>query len=831
MKTLIGRAGELALLARKLESERLVTLVGPAGIGKTSLARAAIAGQNEALFVDLTRVDSGARVVQALCAALGLVAEGGGAAQTSRVADALRLRHAPLVVLDNIEGVGRDAISAIAVWLAEAPSARFLLTSRSALGAAGEVAVEVGPLAVPERGSRETTAAVELFIRAAQRVRPDYEGDLPVVAEIVRRLEGNPFAVTLAASRMGLLSTRALLETLPQATGDSLAAAIEWSWELLSSAERAVLARSAVLDGSFGLDTATAVFGEDVSEVIDSLRAKSLLRVETSRLPPGEPRFSAHLGVREFALARLDDADRLDAEQRLAAHFARRFGDVIGPSAHKPTQIDLLARVQEWSHLVSASKYAMRASASAQEREWAARLLLAEEPLTAALGSRDDYVERLTRLIEGSSEAELDSRIATRLCIARARIGIYTGQFDESLSDARRALEQARALADEGEQVLALDAVGTAAFYAGKLGAAQDAFQDAHELARRIDHAILGDTLHGLTWVHLERGELDAAERTLAQTAELTRRHGPTALTMLLLEARGWLALERGQGIEAMDHMEHARRVAESIENRRGAAYLLGCRALFALQVGDTAGVADALEQAAAELRRQGAQRSVALFRLGHGVLLLRDGRLQEARALLDRAARPPVSGDVDRAGDALEGLIELELAGRERGAVSVELSRRAEERRDRAAGDTSVVVRWAARLLTAALSRARAEAGEPDPAALVVHPRAEWFVPPHDSRAVAIGRRAALRRILAACLESRGHDATLSVTELAEAGWPGERMLAAAATNRVHVAIATLRRLGLRDALVHRDGGYGLDPALTVVVSEAPPARVRGTR
>lgn len=828
MRTLIGRDRELAALVRELERSRLVTVLGPAGIGKTSLARALLARHADGHFVDLTHAASGAEAAATLAAALGMAAGADEPELSQRVAETLQHHDGALVVLDNCDGVAPSLSQHLERWLATAPTAHFLLTSRSALNTPHEVSFELGPLPVPPRDSEALTSAVELFLHEARRVRPDFDGELDAVREIVRRMEGNPYAVALAASRLGVLSARAVLETLPSTLSGSLADAVEWSWKLLSGAEKDVLARCAVLDGNFGLDAANAIAGVDATQIVDALRAKSLLRVETA--PTGEPRFAMHLGVRELSLSKLSETDRRDALWRLSRHFARKFGDVLRPEAHKPTEREVRARLLDATHLATGAAFMLAEPPTRESVELAARLLLAMEPMTAARGGHGELTQQMTDLLTiPRVDQLLEPPLVTRLLIARARIGIFASRFDDSERDATAALERARLYGDLGEQALAHDALGTAAFYAGRLDVAHASFAEAHTLAERARHPIEGDALHGLTWVHLERAELDAAEVTLTQTADFLRTREVTSLHMLQLEARGWLALERGHGAEALDHMDHARRVAETLEHRRGGAYLAGCRALFALEVreGDGAALSE-LERAGSELRRQGAIRAVALFRLGEGVVHLRAGRLAEARARLDRTARHPSSPDVDRVGDALEGLLQIELASREQGEASAELLAEAEAKQGRAARDSSVVVRWAARLLHAALRKARAAAGEPAPDALVVHTGGEWFVLPRAAKKVALSRRAALRRLLSAFIEARHRGSILTVAALAEAGWPGERMLTAAATNRVHVAIATLRRLGLRDALIHRDGGYGLDPSLPLVIADEAPRRVQ---
>jgi predicted ATPase/DNA-binding CsgD family transcriptional regulator len=290
--TFVGRTAELEELSQALSSNRLVTLVGPGGVGKTRLAVVA-ASENAGLFagggafVDLVPV-SPDFVLHAVAAALGVV---------ERPQDPLeevvheRLRAGRiLLVLDNSEHVLGAAADLVRSVLASCPDVVVLATSRERLGIAGERVVPISPLPLtaPTDGDDESEAA-RLFTDRAGRT----DADPDVVAEICRRVDGMPLAIELAAARSGSLGLDGLLAGLDDhlrmlsgssPTGDrhgSLRTVIEWSYQLLDEAERTAFRRLGCFVGAFDLAAAATIAGHgDVagtSDLIGRLADKSLL--------------------------------------------------------------------------------------------------------------------------------------------------------------------------------------------------------------------------------------------------------------------------------------------------------------------------------------------------------------------------------------------------------------------------------------------------------------------------------------------------------------------------------------------------------------------------
>ncbi|WP_318152859.1 ATP-binding protein [Microbacterium helvum] len=320
---LIGRQDELALIDEQLRAERLVTLIGPGGAGKTTLAFETARRRPGAVVVELAPAAPG-EVWAAVAGAVGRSIRVGELVSTSardRVLEALTGRTA-LIVLDNCEHVSAEAAAVALDLLRGAPGTRILATSREPLGLAGEAFVDLGPL--PDDDARELFSR---RVRAARGTSPSLE-DTDAVARIVTRLDGLPLALELAAAKArtltigeidsGLDDRFALLATGPraiEARHQTLRALIDWSWETLTEAERASLLAAAVFpDGIGARDVAVVARAFDVDAAsFDALVDKSLLHRSERRLRMLET-------VREYGIDRLRREGREAEFRGIQAH-------------------------------------------------------------------------------------------------------------------------------------------------------------------------------------------------------------------------------------------------------------------------------------------------------------------------------------------------------------------------------------------------------------------------------------------------------------------------------------------------------------------------------
>jgi predicted ATPase/DNA-binding SARP family transcriptional activator len=333
LSSFVGRTAELEELSEAVRSSRLVTLIGPGGVGKTRLAVEAAATLRQehrdgawlVEFASLTEPDG---VAPAVAGALGAAAAGliGPPSPDSTVELIVRYLagRSLVVVFDNCEHV-IDQTAALAETLAgTVPGLRLIATSREPLGVPGEVLVSVGPLAVP--------AAVELFVDRARAVRPGFTADghtRPVINDICRRLDGLPLAVELAAARLRSLTLATLAERLDDRfrlltvgartalpRQQTLRAVVDWSYDLLFEDERRLFARLSVFAGGCDLDAAEAVCADDqvpageILDVLSRLVDKSLVaRPDAGR----DARFIQLQTLWQYGRDRLDESGEAGA--------------------------------------------------------------------------------------------------------------------------------------------------------------------------------------------------------------------------------------------------------------------------------------------------------------------------------------------------------------------------------------------------------------------------------------------------------------------------------------------------------------------------------------
>ncbi|MEQ1506761.1 MAG: winged helix-turn-helix domain-containing protein [Myxococcota bacterium] len=327
---LVGRDELVAQVLAALGADRWVLLLGPAGVGKSSLARRAAASVAGAVvWVDLatasTPSEAAARVARALDVDVG------GADPVARVAQALSDRGAPFVVLDNLEGLA-DGAAMIEPWLAAGPVVRLLGTSRRRVGAAAEVVIEVGPL--------DREPAIDLFVRRARAVSSTNRAigeHRDAIGALVERLERMPLAIELAAARTAVLGVDDLVERLridllSRPTGGdprhrSLRTAILASLGMLGPARLGALHDLALFRSGFDLEDAVGVLGDDAVDLLQSLRDDSLVHAD----PQGRTlRFDVWQAVRELLDEVAPDPGRLTRHCRQLAQLGRDGFDALG---------------------------------------------------------------------------------------------------------------------------------------------------------------------------------------------------------------------------------------------------------------------------------------------------------------------------------------------------------------------------------------------------------------------------------------------------------------------------------------------------------------------
>ncbi len=525
---LVGREQELAQTRALLldDETRLLTFVGPGGIGKTrlSLGLAAEASDQFAqgvFFVPLAHVTDPALVPNAIAGVLS-VRDAPGTELADTIGGYLRQKHL-LLVLDNFEHL-LDAAELVGRLLEGAPGLRVLATSQAALRVYGEREYPVPALGLPN-GARDPAAlerseAVRLFVQRARDVRPDLDTsrELGQIAEICKRLDGLPLAIELAAARMRTLAPGEILARLERrlslltggardlpARQRTLRDALGWSHDLLDERERTVFRRLAVFNGGATLDAIEAVvaFGSleraSVVETVDSLASKSLVRADAGRV-------SMLAVIREFAGERLEDAgEAKDAARRHAEHFV-----AVARRSDEELRLGDELREEAWA------------------LTWAAYF---------AAEARDaPTADRLGRAAIARAREAADPR---SLCFALA-MGVY-------------------ALSPYGDDPSAADLVAEAK-------AAAEASGDRWWLA--FTSIIDGEILRGA-------GDDDAALREDARALEISREIGSRALLSTALVNPSHIHLRRGRATMARAMLAESERLFAQLGDAWGRAYCL----------------------------------------------------------------------------------------------------------------------------------------------------------------------------------------------------------------------------------------------------------------
>jgi predicted ATPase/class 3 adenylate cyclase len=355
VSSFIGREEDISRVLSALEDARVVTLTGVGGVGKTRLALQSAAEvlpdfPDGAWFVELATAENPEALVQVAATALRISAHATTPLDT-RIRDSLRGKQL-LLVLDNCEHLLDSATRLADGILRECPHVRILATSRESLDLDGERVVRVRSLPLPDPSTNgelaEATDAVQLFMERADSAEPDFRlgaGDLHVVAEICRRLDGIPLAIELAAARVVSMSPSEIAELLDERfrllTGgrrtaverhQTLRATVDWSYSLLQPTERAVFDRLGVFPASFDAAAARAVTqGDgvedwDVRDALTSLVNKSM--INTASGPANTTRYQLLETMRQYSRERLDQNGDADGRRRAhAVHYTQRADD------------------------------------------------------------------------------------------------------------------------------------------------------------------------------------------------------------------------------------------------------------------------------------------------------------------------------------------------------------------------------------------------------------------------------------------------------------------------------------------------------------------------
>jgi len=633
LTSFVGRDADVAGVLELVDDYRLTTLVGPGGFGKTRLAvevaRALLDEMPDgAWLVELASVANGTDVPAAVLAAMDLREPSLAAREKAedpldRLVAALRSRSV-LLVFDNCEHVIAAAAGLADRLLGECPRLRVLATSREPLGITGEAVWPVEPLGLPpedvDRRDVFGYDAVQLLLDRARMVRPGFtvtDDNVAAVALICRVLDGMPLAIELAAARIRTMTVAQLAERLDDRfrllTGgnrtalprhQTLRAAIDWSWDLLSDAERILLRRLAVFTGSATLEAAQRVCADvavPTDQILDLLAAlvdKSLLVVSGDDLP----RYRMLETIRAYGLDRLDEAGEREDLRRAHARYFVELTETAEPHLRRDEQL-------VWLRLLKADhdnlNAALRGSIAAGDAQTAVRLVAAAGWYWWLGGHKAEAMKLATEALAVPGAADDEARAT-----AYAMVGWFASAGLGGLEQAEPWIRTAQ------ELTKGIDHPGPLLRYVVEMGALMQSENASGLSAQDVMRVLIADED---PWVRavarltrnrmLRAGEQEAdIQQALVEFHSIGERWGISYALATLAD----LAARRGDLVVALDYGERAADVLNELGAVEDLVFLKAMEAQLRWLSGDETGSAAAMAQAEEEAGRVGWPDAVA---------------------------------------------------------------------------------------------------------------------------------------------------------------------------------------------------------------------------
>jgi predicted ATPase/DNA-binding SARP family transcriptional activator len=641
LTSFVGREKEIQGIHRLIPLSRLVTITGSGGVGKTRLA-IQVAGDLGSRFKDGTiwielaslprkfqpltpnpNAESGFPqpsptpehlgeanpVIRAVAQALQ-IPELPGKSLLEGVLEHLQSQQI-LLVLDNCEHLIEACATLVEQLLANCPALTILATSQEALGVRGEKAWLLPPLSLPVDGSLPSTPeeyfrfeAVSLFVQRAAQVLPSYSPTLEeasTIAQICLRLDGIPLAIELAAARLNLLSAQEILARLDRRFSlltsghrtaiprhQTLLAAIEWSYDLLSPAERVLFQRLSVFSGSFSLEAAEAICTgpeiteDDVITVLGRLVAKSFLTVESA--PPGSDlptRYRLPDTIARFGMRKLTEAGEIRRMREQHVAYYVRLVEMAEPEL-------LLHNQVRWFKLLQTEQDNLRAgidwSVENDQAENGLRLVSALLWYWFSYGSTREGRDLFLRTLACPSANQFPERQARAL----NSVGFLMYLLGD-LNMARRSLEEAltiyRAAGAEAGMAWSMQFLGLVLANEKEYDQADTIFQEGLALTRKLDGQQANNLIHLLGDIYVQKGETGRAKTIYQESINVLRAKGSQSFLAYPLRRLGYLALRENELLMAKDYFLESLEINQGIGDKRAVAACLVSLAALALKL------------------------------------------------------------------------------------------------------------------------------------------------------------------------------------------------------------------------------------------------------
>ena len=602
---LIGRGRDLAELQRLVRDPqcRMLTLVGPGGIGKTRLAIEAASQVHDAFadgayFVPLAPVDSSRFIVPEVAHSIGFAFLGSGSADAKTQVLSYLEGKRMLLLLDNVEQLlDGPGIELFAELLARAPYVKLLVTSRESLKLQHEWVFEVRGLPVPEDIYGEGIAqgtSVELFLQRARRAHIGFDAttdDYPAIVRVCELVDGMPLAVELAAAWVRTLACAEIadeiersLDFLSVSARDipprhrSMRAVFDHSWKLLSDDERRSLARLSVFRGGFGREAAEEVGGASLT-MLAALVAKSLVR------RPESGRYDLHELIRQYAALYLeaDPAANAAARQQHYA-FYLVLAEGAGPQLKGSGQLETLRRLEQEHDNFRA---ALAWSLAGGQNDSALRLAGALRLFWGMRGYFDEGHTWLTKALQQSPEKSSGASARARALESLAMLDNAAGKHADALPLAEESEALFRELGDKQGLADALMIVGQVLRWQGEAALSRARLEEALALYREAgDPWNVARCLLRLGASLADYGGDDAGRLMLEEASAILDKLGDKFISGGVLVTRGVIAFALGNYASARSRFDRSLAIAR--------------------EIGDPWGMADALTNIGCVLRVQG---------------------------------------------------------------------------------------------------------------------------------------------------------------------------------------------------------------------------------
>ncbi|MEZ4641804.1 MAG: tetratricopeptide repeat protein [Chloroflexota bacterium] len=681
----IGRHRELAAIQQQLDDPacRLLTLVGPGGIGKSRLALHA--AQERVVdylhgihFVSLASLETAVAFIPMLAAALNIPLDGKQAPEEQLLA-ALRPREM-LLILDNGETLLTAATLSAADFLPrllqQAPQLKILATSQERFNFPGEYIIDVDGLPLPTRGA--DSAAIALFCTRATLAQPDFiltPANGPAITTICRLIDGSPLGIELAAASMRTYTPAEIaaeiaadLDFLDSQQPDapsrhlSLRAVFNYTWRHLLPEEQETLKRLSVFRGSFALETAVSVTQTSPHRLL-SLVDKSILRLLPDSRQMGVGHYQIHATLRRFSASLLAPQTAVSVQQSHSRHYMK----LLAACEHDLTGLHAAAAQsairQQWADVRAAWDWAVH-HADTESVQHALTSLLryylvtgphqeadallheaitvtTNQPLLARL-----HAERARILNKLGMHETAVTFAQTALALHAADTAVFTvahmqwgvalvglGQFETAAAHLTQAQDSAQASHDQPAVADVLRSLVAVAAYQGDYAQARTYCLQALSVYEQIgDRRGLGGMHNNLGVIHRNLGDYAAAQHHYQQALTIVNEIGDVRVESQIRNNLGIIARSQGDYAQARAHYEAALPLKRDVGDQQGEALALNNLANVAAELGDYASAQTHYQQALTMFRQMGRRRDEAMVLSNLG--LLHHLREQDAAAV-----------------------------------------------------------------------------------------------------------------------------------------------------------------------------------------------------